>query len=604
MLVTPENFGDCVEALLACSEYGADTETTGVAWGDRLFSIILATDVDVYYFNFQDYPGVRALNREWIADLQPIFRDGAIFYVSNAKFDMRMLRHEGLTIRGDWFCTNAQGRVLKNTHMSYGLMESVARVPELGGTKDDAVEIYIREHRLYEKQLIPGKKKTWLAKRFWEVPLGVMQPYAEQDAKLHLKLGRHIRQEIGKLRNECFTVHPAHVAANECLLTTVCHDMEWKGARLDRVYVQNAGAHERARRDFWKSEFKRLSAAEFRDSGKYLSEIFTLCGYENLPSTDKGNPTFTDAVLANLEGELAECVRRIRHHDKRDGTYYSSFLHFAGSDDLIHPNIKQGGTETGRFSYSDPNLQNVPKEDDPNDAWFDPLSVVRKSFIPTPGNALVMIDYSQQEYRLMLDYAGEKKLIEEVLAGADVHQAMADLVGITRQQAKTLNFACLYGAGADKIAGMLKLTIFEAKNLLSKYYVKLPAVKRFKEEVMGKGRVRGYVINWAGRRCHLANREWAYILPNHLIQGGGADVIKHAMPPVHHLLAKTKSAMIIQVHDELVFDMHPDDFHLIPRIQEIMENVYIPRSGMKLVTNVEHSFVSWGKPDVVKGSPQ
>ncbi len=573
MLVTLENFGPCMSALMGATEYGFDTETTGVAWDDRLFSIIIATPDDVYYFNFQEYPGIEPLPRALvIPNMQIIFRTGATFYVSNAKFDMRMLRHEGIEPHGDWFCTNAQGRVLQNNHMEYGLQASVSR---LGlGTKDDGVEEYIKSHGLSSRVAIPGKKRVDIKKRFWEVPLEVMQPYAEKDAVLHLKLGQHLRAEINKLQNENFDRHPADISANEIKLTKVCFAMEWAGIRIDKGYIERAGAHERSEEEKWKRKFKELSAAEFKDSGKYLSEVFASCGYDDLPKTAKGNPTFTDAVLAGIQGPLGDCVRRIRHHNKRDGTYYSSFLHYAGGADYLHANIKQGGTETGRFSYGDPNLQNIPREGDEKDDWFDPASIVRASFIPREGHAFVEIDYSQQEYRLMLDYAGEQSLIKDVLAGVDVHQAMADMVGITRQEAKTLNFACLFGAGPDKIAGMLGLPLMQARALLNRYYMKLPAVKHFKEAVMRKGKYRGYIVNWAGRRCHIANRDWSYILPNHLIQGGGADVIKHAMPVIHELLAGTKSRMLVQVHDSLLLEVHPDDFHLVPRIQGIMESVY------------------------------
>jgi DNA polymerase-1 len=377
--------------------------------------------------------------------------------------------------------------------------------------------------------------------------------------------------------------------------------MEWVGIKINRAYVTEAQAFEQREVDRYKREFYDISGGRsFIDSNKALDEAFRACGYDEIPVTEKGNPSFTDAALEGLGGKLAECVRCIRHHEKRIGTYYSSFLHYAGADDVIHPNMKQGGTETGRFSYSEPNLQNVPKEEHAEDGH---PSIVRRSFVPRDGKCFVMIDYKQQEYRLMLDYAGETQLIAEVNAGADVHQAMADMVGITRQQAKTLNFAVLYGASSAKIAGMLKIGNAEATHLLNLYYSKLPRVKAFKNAVIKRGEMRGYIINWAGRRCHIDRRDWAYVLPNHLIQGGGADVIKFAMVKIAALLEGTKSAMTLQIHDELLIAMDPDDFHLIPKVQQIMESVYPAQNGIVLATSVSHSFKSWGAPDVVEGLP-
>ena len=601
MLVTPENFAASVAELESASEIGLDTETTGLRWQDRPFSIIFATAREVFYFNFQNYPGVGGIPYSKTHELQGIFREGARFYISNAKFDMRMLRHLGLEMRGEFYCTNAQGRVWKNNLIGknpYGL-EAFGKL--LGDHKADAVAEYITKNRLYTMEEIPGKKKKYANKRFWEVPIEIMQPYAEQDAKLHLRAGKFLEAEIGKLQNTMVSAQPTAISANELKLTKVCHDMEWAGIAIDRPYIEKAIAFENGEIAKAKQDFQAHSGGRaFIDSNKFLFETFTACDYTDLPKTAKGNPSFNDDTLEEIEGPLAESVRNIRHHEKRLGTYYSSFLYYQ-VDGVIHADMKQGGTETGRFSYANPNLQNLPKEE--GATHENNPSIVRASFTPRPGFVYIIIDYSQQEYRLMLDYAGEHLLIDQINQGADVHQAMAELVGITRQQAKTLNFAILYGAGVEKIARMLGVSIREATALRALYFRKLPKVKLFIEKVIEKGKARGFVVNWAGRRCAISNREWAYILPNHLIQGGGADVIKFAMPEVHAVLAPTKSQMILQVHDELLFEMHADDLHLIPRIQGIMEGIYKPQNGMRLTTAIEHSYKSYGYPDKVKGLP-
>jgi DNA polymerase-1 len=206
---------------------------------------------------------------------------------------------------------------------------------------------------------------------------------------------------------------------------------------------------------------------------------------------------------------------------------------------------------------------------------------------------------------MMLDYAGELKLIEQVMAGADLHQATADMVGITRKQAKTLNFAILYGAGPAKLAGMLGITIAEAKYLMDKYFSRLPKVLAFKEQVVAKGAARGFVTNWFGRRCRIANREWAYVLPNHLIQGGCSDVIKIAMNKIDDLIVERgcKLRMRLTVHDELLLELPPNETDLLAPIVEIMENIYPAYNGMKLTTDVGHSFKSFSAKDKVKGFP-
>src|SRR5690606_20649050 len=123
-------------------------------------------------------------------------------------------------------------------------------------------------------------------------------------------------------------------------------------------------------------------------------------------------------------------------------TYYSSFLHYADERNILRPSLNQGGTTTGRFSSNNPNMQNCPKEDEEGDK--EKPFLIRSCFIPRPDHYYVPIDFDQQEYRLMLDYAGERQLIDMVLSGMDVHNATAEMLGSTRKRAKTLNFAIIY----------------------------------------------------------------------------------------------------------------------------------------------------------------
>jgi DNA polymerase-1 len=597
-----EYFLALVEKLSIPGEYGLDCETTGIRWEDRLFSVIFHTGSESFYFDF-DLPmvGYRGtFRRDFIPLLQSIFMGQSKFYVSNAKFDMRMLRHEGLSLGGEFFCTNAQGRVLKNNYISdreYSLAASSSR---LGYEKDESVEEYIVQHKLYTVEKIPGKEKLWKNKRFWEVPKGIVRKYAEQDANLHRIVGKHIESELASVKNLSSTVGDIrHISANEMKLTKVCHEMEWQGIRISRGYVRNAMEFETQEVENGRKQFKELSGGrDFIDSNKVLNEVFRECGYENIPQTLKGNPSFTDENLELLGGPIAEAVRKIRSHEKRLSTYYSSFLYYAGKDDIIHCNLRQSGAETGRFSCSDPNLQNVPQEEKVNHEQTP--SIVRASFIPKPGFNFVSLDYSQQEFRILLDYAGELELISKINEGHDVHQATADMVGIGRTQAKTLNFAIIYGAGPAKISGMLGCSVAEATELRNRYFCKLPKVKKFLNDVITRGKLRGYIVNWAGRHCYLANPDWAFILPNHLVQSGGADVIKFAMPKIHDFLLDSRSRMILTVHDEILLEMSPDEMHLVPKIREIMESVYRSFNGMKLTTSASISKRSWAKCDMEK----
>lgn len=595
-VVSRSDFEQVLARLSQSRELGFDTETTGLSESDRLFSAIIADAEESFYFNFQDYPGVDpqlVLPREWIIRLQGVFSNPeTIVYIQNAKFDMRMIAKEGVRLDCQVVCTEAMGRVLQNNHMSYRLADQAPR--HLGEEKDKSVDEYIKKHRVYTKYRVPGKKKQLQQPHFDRVPFDIITKYGGHDAYLHRKLGRHLVAEIRKKEDL------EAVAANEQRLTKTCFRIERTGIKIDRSFTERALAHEDNLRRKAAEAFRDLVGVEYRDEKKLLCDVFTKAG-EVIPKTVKGNDSLTDDVLATFKTPAAKAVQLIRTHEKLIGTYYSSFLALATKEDLIHADIRQAGTETGRFSYREPNLQNVPKEDEAPE--LNRPYPVRGCFVPREDFCFVMIDYAQQEYRMMLDYAGQMDLIKAVMAGADVHQATADLTGLTRKQAKNLNFAILYGAGPAKMAAMMGVSEREARNLRDQYFMKLPFVEMFIRKVITVGRTRGYVRNWLGRRCHVSSPEFAYVLPNHLIQGGCADVVKVAMNRLDDYLADKRSRMVLQVHDEILYEVHKTELDIVPHLKGIMETIYPSRNGMKLEASVEHSWKSWAARDKEKGFP-
>jgi DNA polymerase-1 len=519
----------------------------------------------------------------------------SIYLIHNAKFDLKKLRLEGIDILSRVHCTQLTARVLENNHFQYTLDACAKRI---GFEKDTAVEEYVKEHKLYETFEIPGKKQKKTRKFFDRVPLSIISKYAEHDAQLHLALGTH---QFLKLKEEFDPKdqRPSLKAVyeNEHKLLRVCIAMEEIGVKIDRNYVRAALEHEQTEVIAACDQFLDLTGTEFTDSNKALETVFKKVGAP-IGKTAKGNPSFTADNLEKIDSPIARLVTRIRKHSLYAGTYYSSFLNLADDGDVIHPDMRQDGTDTGRFSYSNPNLQNVPKEDDSDLAFY-----VRKSFVPRPGFCFVAIDYSQQEFRMFLDYAGETKLISEIMNGKDVHQATADEIGVSRHDAKTINFGLLYGMGTGMLAARLKISVAEARQKRNRYFSRLPRVESLIRLVAQVGKHRGYIWNWAGRRYRISSPEYAYVLVNHLIQGGCSDVIKFAMVEIFDFLKPYKSRMVCQVHDELLFEFHEKELHLIEPVKAIMENIYKPRNGMKLTCSVDHSWISWGQTDKVKGSP-
>lgn len=611
MIVAKNDFEKIIEKFCRPGLYGLDTETTGLSQSDRLFSIILADEDDGYYFNFNSQPDHLGalppeqyiLPRQWISRFNSVLGNPeSTFFIHNAKFDKRMLSKEGLRILGLIHCTEALERVRQNNllgHKPYSLASCAKR---LGKAKDDAVETYIQKNKLVKKILVPGKKKPFELKFFDKVPFAIMSKYGINDGVLHRELGLDQLREFKTMQLTAPNGAPDiwAIVENERKLTKVCADIEAVGMKINRPYVQEALSYEQQMSRQAQEEFKRYTGLEFQDSRLVLADAFTKMG-EKFPTTAKGNPSFSGDVLEGMTTPIASLVQKIRGHEKLISTYYSSFLHFAGKDDILHANMRQGGTETGRFSYSDPNLQNLPKEDEPEDLLKQYL--VRGSFTPRLDFCFAMIDFNQQEFRMMLDYAGEAALIKDIMSGTDVHEATANFLGITRKQAKTINFGLLYGMGTEKLAKALGVPVQEAARLKYIYFSKLPRVKGLIQAVIGVGRERGYIWNWAGRRCHISSPEFAYVLPNHLIQGGCADVVKFAMVKLADFLADKKTRMICQVHDEILFEVHKSELHLIPELKTIMESIYTPKNGLYLTCSVEHSWKSWSTKDKIKGLP-
>ena len=375
-------------------------------------------------------------------------------------------------------------------------------------------------------------------------------------------------------------------------LIHVCKDIQARGIQLDRGYVEEGKRYEQQQVKEATKDFEKDTGRTFKDSSRVFAEIFAARG-ETFPLTNKGNPSFTAEFLNSSSSPTAKLINRIRFHQKRYSTYWTSFVHYSDEQNVLHPELDQAGTVTGRFASRDPNLQNIPKEDTGQ-------YKIRGAFIPREGYRLVSIDYDQQEYRLMLDYAGEMGLIEAVNNGKDVHTATAELLNIPRRHAKTVNFAMLYGTGKDKLAQMLGISVREAISLKHLYFSRLPKVKALINGIIRAGEMNGCISNWLGRKYWCGNFDMAYKLPNWLIQGGGADVIKVAMIDCHEYLKQTQSHIALQVHDELLFEIHEKDMAIIDDLKHLMSRVYKPKNGMHLTCSHEVYPHRWGVQDEAK----
>lgn len=607
MLVTEKNLEKVIEALRKQDYLGLDTETTGLQsyLHDRLFSLVISSVDGSFYFNFQPYADLSA---EWVlpreeafTKLSVLFKDSEkTWYIHNAKFDLSILMHEPVAIAGRVWDTEVYGRLQYNRYMKYGL-DSLCE--KIGERKDPTVEDYISKHKLYTWDKALGKEKKAKLKHYDRVPFEIMSKYGEKDGDLVYKLGEHQRLELARMTALSPNGSLTRVIKNEAELTKVCFAMEKIGIKIDRNYCTRGYDYEIGRAEEAAGKFEAITGEKFVDSGKALAKAFDAVG-EVYPRTEKGNPSFKQDVLEKFESPLAQLVLDNRKAIKKASTYYANFLYFSDPHDRIHPNMRQAGTDTGRFSYSEPNLQNVPKEED------SPM-LVRSAFIPTSDEwCFVMIDYDQMEYRLLLDYAAQLDVISKVLGGLDVHQATADRMGVSRKEAKTLNFLLLYGGGNEKLAHALDISVEKATSLKRSYFSQLPKIKSFTRKVIDRAETRGSIYNWTGRSYHFPFMKdprtgklsrFAHRSPNHIIQGGCADIVRYAMVECHAFLRDYRSRMLITVHDEILFEIHKSELDIVPELRNIMESAY-PYKYLPMTCGVDHSWLNWGEK--VKGLPQ
>lgn len=599
MIVTNENFDAVIESIRISNSCSVDCETSGLRpyHGDRLFAVSVSCEGGSFYFSFGTE--VFSLDRAVLPLLYEAVKGKTVAF-ANAKFDMHFLCKEGWGTDYEPWDTLVVDKCIYNRHLSYSL-NSVAERMGLGSKNGDLME-YIKAHKLYEKVEIPGKKTVTKNPRFDRVPFEIISKYALQDAKLTYQIYQlqlvkveELTEKYGKIKG--YPGKFSDLVAAERRLTKVLFEIEQRGMELDREYIEKAKAREEGRIKAAKEKFTELTGAELIDSNKQLSQIFGANGLVG-GTTAKGNASFTDAVLENIEHPIAGVIREYRDATKRLNTYYNNFTHCGDSEGIVRPSIRQTAADTFRFSITDPALQTLTSEDDGD--WR-----VRDSFRARQGYIYVSIDYQAQEYRLTADYAGERGLIQQINEGVDVHSATAKMMGVDRYSAKVLNFALLYGAAAPKIATMLKVSVDKATGLKNLYFSRLGKVSSLINEIKATIDRRGYIFNFAGRVLHFPVIEFdqdgvkkrgnfAYKGPNYIIQSSGSEIMRRALIEVHEFLRSYKSKIALSIHDEILLEMTEEELYLIPRIRELMVRVYTPKNGLPMQTSVALGS-SWGK---------
>lgn len=587
-IVNKSNYKEVIELLSQEQFLVADVETTNLTpYRDNgvMFAMVIACEKGCYYFHFdegEDVPEDVCLDipEVWEA-LRKLFSDPTkTIGAHHATFDLGFLHKEKIFVAGKIHDSKTCARLIWNQHFSFSLKDVCKR--DIGLDKSSAVEEYIKEHKLYTDVESPHKNTKERKLHFDKVPFDIISQYTLTDGEITYKLMKHQMQMLTQM-DTCrrkSTPPIKQVYDLECALVPAVFEMERVGIKVDHKYCLAAIDYEELQASKAVLEFRKLTGRDFIDSNKLFGEV--LVGVE-VPLTPKGKPSYDKASLAMIkDNPIAECILSYREA-KKQVDYFHSFIHYSDKDHVVHPNLTRDGTVTGRFSSSHPNFQNQTRTEKGGDGYE-----VRGALIPRDGFSFYSLDYSQQELRLMLDLAGAVSLCGKIKAGEDPHQATADLVKISRQEAKTLNFALIYSAGPNRIAEMLKITPAHAKDLRTAYFKNIPEVQKFIAKTTSDAEDYKEVRDWYGRIFRFPDRNDCYRACNHKIQGGSASICKIAIVNCFEFLKNYKSRMVLTIHDSILAEIAFGEEHILPTLKKLMIDAY-PYKLLPMDVSVEYA---------------
>ena len=541
--------------------FAFDTETTSLdAQQAELVGLSFAIKPyqAIYIPVGHDYMGAPSqLNREEVlAALKPLLEDEQQAKVGqHGKYDMNVLKHYGIDVKGVAFDTMLESYILDSTATRHD-MDSLALK-------------YLDEHTITFEQ-IAGKGAKQLT--FNQIALEQAAPYAAEDADVTLRLHNTLWQQLQAEPSQAKVLTDIEIP-----LVPVLARIEQNGALVDAKLLLSQSQELGEKMLTLEHKAFELAGHSFNmGSPKQLGDIlYNKLGLPIISKTATGQPSTAESVLAELaeQGyEFPAVIMQYRTLSKLKSTYTDRLpAQINPRTGRIHTSYHQAVTATGRLSSSDPNLQNIPIRTPEGRR-------IRQAFIAPPGYKLLAADYSQIELRIMAHLAQDKGLLEAFKQGMDVHKATAaEVFGVTlanvsgeqRRKAKAINFGLIYGMSAFGLAKQIGVDRKEAQAYIDKYFDKYPGVLAYMERTRQLAAERGYVETIFGRRLYLPDikstnanvrRAAERTAINAPMQGTAADIIKRAMVKVDDWLQQTKLAakVILQVHDELVLEVRDD----------------------------------------------
>ena len=556
-----------LENLLQCQSVCFDTETTDLQ----------STRAELVGVAFSYAPGrayylaiAKGKEKEVLQEFKPFFESEEIEKVGqNLKYDITVLRNYGMDVKGPLF----------DTMIAHYLIN-----PDMRHNMDVLAETYLHYRPEPIENLIGKKGKKQGNMR--DVPLDKVTEYAGEDADITFQLKQVFDEMLdeGKTREVFQNI--------ETPLLPVLSRMELEGMRLDTKALKSLSEGLASDIDAYEKKIKDEAGEDFNiGSPKQLGEVlFGKLKLKDKPKkTKSGQYSTSEDILEELsqEHQIAEDILQYRQLVKLKNTYVDALPELVNPNTgRIHTSFNQAVAATGRLSSNNPNLQNIPIRTERG-------REVRKAFIPRDDKHVILAaDYSQIELRLIAELSQEKSMMDAFINGEDIHAATAAKVfgvkpdAVSREQrstAKTVNFGIIYGVSAWGLSQQTKLTRSEAGDIIKSYFQTYPGIRDYIEDQKKLAREQGFVETIMGRRRYLKdiNSRNATVrghaernAVNAPIQGSAADIIKLAMLKIDRELMGYQSRMVLQVHDELVFDAAQSELEKIqPIIKKEMEKV-------------------------------
>jgi DNA polymerase I-like protein with 3'-5' exonuclease and polymerase domains len=545
----------------------------------EVVGIAVAVPGRKFYFPIAHGSGPNMDRKRTLEWFQDILNTKAIKIFHNAMYDVCWIRQMGLKIEG----------LIVDTMIAASLVDENRFRYDLNSLSWDYLG-----HGKSEAALIEAAKSRGLDPKqdLWQLPAMEVGSYAEKDAELTLELWQIFKKEI--IHQDIESVFNLETDLFPCLV-----DMRFLGVRVDSDKAS------RLKQELETEEKKILSSISKETTlepqiwaARSIAKVFDKLSLPYERTAKTGAPSFTKNFLQEHKHPVVQMIAKAREINKAHTTFIDTILRYEHKG-RIHADINQirsdqGGTVTGRFSYSNPNLQQIPARNK------DLGPLIRSLFLPDEGKKWGCFDYSQQEPRLVVHYASLHKFpsVYDVVdsyesdSGTDFHQVVADMAQIPRTQAKTINLGLFYGMGKAKLQAELGVSKEKAAELFDQYHAKVPFVKQLMNSAMNRAQERGQIRTLLGRLCrfHLwepnsfgmhkalpheealqehgpgIKRAYTYKSLNKLIQGSAADMTKKSMLDLY------KEGIIahIQIHDELCVSVESDE--QAKKIVEVMEN--------------------------------